>query len=303
VIPMKPDTETASRLAPPDTDLLLDRPMNDFVVFTDLNGSLLDGETYSFASAMQALDALRAREIPLILVSSKTRAEMEPLRRRLNHQDPFIVENGAAVFVPQGLFDFPLERARTKSSYDVIELGLPYYMLRDVLKQIEDAVETPLPGFGDLSVDDIMHLTSLSRTDAALAKMREYDEPFLLEGPSALKEEVCRQIVIRGLRWTKGGRLFHLTGENDKGEAAERLLRCYQRQRRLLNKPGRIETIGIGDSVNDAPLLAVVDHPVLVQKSDGSYDPDIHLPGLIRAPGIGPAGWNKAVLDLLERIS
>jgi mannosyl-3-phosphoglycerate phosphatase len=61
----------------------------------------------------------------------------------------------------------------------------------------------------------------------------------------------------------------------------------------------RIETIGIGDSINDAPLLGMVDYPILVQKSDGSYDPDIHLAGMIRAPGIGPVGWNEAILDLM----
>ncbi|HLZ33114.1 MAG TPA: HAD-IIB family hydrolase [Nitrospira sp.] len=274
--------------------------MTDYVVFTDLDGTLLDAETYSFAAAAPALEALRTRGIPFIPVSSKTRAEIEPLRRCLNHHDPFIVENGGAVFVPHGHFEFPLERVRTKSSYDVIELGLPYYMLRDVLKQIEDAVETPLRGFGDMSVDEVMRLTGLTRTDATLAKMREYDEPFLLEGPPALIEEICWQIVSRGLRWTKGGRLYHLTGNNDKGEAAELLLRCYQRQQRLLDKPNRVETVAIGDSVNDAPLLAVVDHPILVQKPDGSYDPDIHVPGLNRAPGIGPVGWNAAVLALLE---
>lgn len=276
-------------------------PMIPFVVFTDLDGTLLDSETYSWAAARPALEALRARGIPVILVSSKTRAEIEPLRCKLGHRDPFIVENGAAVFVPQGLFTFPLERVRMKSPYEVIELGLPYHMLRDVLKQIEDAVETPLRGFGDLSVDDIMHLTGLSRTDATLAKMREYDEPYLLEGPRTLIEEVCRQIVIRGLRWTKGGRLYHLTGDNDKGEAAELLLRCYRRQQRLRYQTDRIESIGIGDSVNDMSLLAVVDHPILVQKVDGSYDPDIHLPQLIRAPGIGPAGWNTSVLTLLDQ--
>ncbi len=279
-----------------------DSAMTHFVVFTDLDGSLLDGLTYSFDSAQDALQALRVRGIPLILVSSKTRAEMEPIRQCLNHHDPFIVENGAAVFVPRGLFDFPLERVRTKSSYDVIELGLPYYMLRDVLKQVEDAVETPLRGFGDLSVEEIMSITGLSHDDAVLAKQREYDEPYLLEGPPALIEEVCRQIVMRGLRWTKGGRLYHVMGDNDKGQAASLLLRCYQRQLRLLELPGRLETIGIGDSVNDAPLLAMVDHPVLVQKPDGSYDPDVHVPGMIHARGVGPAGWNEAVLALLEQI-
>ncbi len=63
----------------------------------------------------------------------------------------------------------------------------------------------------------------------------------------------------------------------------------------------RFETVGIGDSLNDLPLLLNVDHPILVQKPDGSYDPDIDLPSLIRAPGIGPAGWNQAILGLLTQ--
>lgn len=273
--------------------------MTQLVVYTDLDGCLLDSITFSYEPAMPALAALRSQRIPLVLVSSKTRAEIEPLRRRLSHHDPFIVENGAAVFVPRGLFGFPLERARVRTSYDVIELGLPYSILRDVLKQIEKNVATPLRGFGDLSVDEVMQMTGLGREDAFLAKQREYDEPYLLEGPTALIEEVCRQIVVRGLRWTKGGRFFHLTGDNNKGQAAALLLRCYQRQRQLQGDSDRIETVGIGDSVNDAPLLAVVDHPILVQKPDGSYDPDIHIPGMIRASGIGPIGWNHAVQELL----
>ncbi|HXX74583.1 MAG TPA: HAD-IIB family hydrolase [Nitrospiraceae bacterium] len=273
--------------------------MTQLVVYTDLDGCLLDSTTYSYEPARPALEALRAQHIPLVLVSSKTRAEIEPLRKRLSHHDPFIVENGAAVFVPRGHFDFPLERARARNSYDVIELGLPYGILRDVLKQIEKNVATTLRGFGDLSVDDVMQVTELSRQEASLAKQREYDEPYLLEGPPALIEEVCRQIVMRGLRWTKGGRFFHLTGDNNKGQAAALLLRCYQRQHQLQGEGDRIETVGIGDSVNDAPLLATVDHPILVQKPDGSYDPDIHIPGMTRAPGIGPVGWNHAVQELL----
>ena len=276
--------------------------MPNLIVFTDLDGSLLDGTTYSYEAATPALAALREQGIPLILVSSKTRAEMELLRQHLNHRDPFIVENGGAVYIPHGLFEFPFERMRTRFPYQVIELGLPYHMLRDVLKQIEDVVETPLQGFGDLSVEAIMQVTGLSHAEAILAKQREYDEPYLLQGPQALIEEVCRQIVTRGLRWTKGGRLFHLMGDNDKGEAASVLLRCYYRQQRIRGQVELIETVGIGDSINDAPLLAMVDYPILVQKPDGSYDPDIHLSGMIRAPGIGPVGWNEAVLELLAQL-
>ena len=275
--------------------------MTRYLLFTDLDGSLLDSESYSFEPARPALDALRARQIPVILVSGKTRAEVEPLRDRLDHHDPFIIENGAAIYIPFELFDFPVERSRRRASYQVIELGIPYALLRDVLKQIEDAVETELQGFGDLSLEDIMDATGLPREDAARAKLREFDEPFLLSGPPPLIEEVCRQIIARGLYWTRGGRFFHLTGRNDKGRAAEMLLRCYKRQ--AMARAEQIETIGIGDSLNDLPLLMNVDHPVLVQKPDGSYDPDIDLPHLIRAPGVGPLGWNHAVLELLNHMA
>lgn len=272
-----------------------------YLVFTDLDGCLLDSNTYSFDAARPALELLAAHHMPVVLVSSKTRAEIEPLRHRLNHQGPFIVENGGAVFVPAGTFEFPLERGRRRSAYQVIEFGTPYAMLRDVLKQIEDAVDTPLTGFGDLSIDEIMHLTGLGLDAALRAKLREYDEPFLIQGPTSIVEEVCRQIVVRGLQWTKGGRFFHLTGLNDKGQAARKLLECYRRQWRLEGALWDVETVGIGDSLNDLPLLLAVDHPVLVQKPDGSYDADVQAPGLIYAPGAGPAGWNGAILDLLSQ--
>ena len=278
----------------------ISEPLPQYVVFVDLDGTLLGTDAASWEAAAPALEVLRRHGIPLILVSSKTRAEVESLRRHLQHQHPFIVENGAAVFIPHGLFTFPLERVRTKDSYDVIELGMPYHMLRDVLKQIEDAVETPLHGFGDLSLDDIMQVSGLSRSEAELANVREYDEPFLLEGPQTLVEEVCRQIVARGLRWMKTGGLFHLTGHNDKGEAAEILMRCYQREQRLRFRSRPAESVGIGESINDIPLLAVVDHPILVQRPDGSFDTDVILPRLVRRRGIGPAGWSDALLRLLD---
>ena len=55
------------------------------VVFTDLDGTLLDKKTYSFEAAREALTELRARNIPLIVVSSKTRAEIEPIRLELRN--------------------------------------------------------------------------------------------------------------------------------------------------------------------------------------------------------------------------
>ncbi|MCG7852909.1 MAG: HAD hydrolase family protein, partial [Methanosarcinaceae archaeon] len=48
-----------------------------YVVFTDLDGTLIDHDTYSYKAARPALAALKKQGIPLIFCTSKTRAEIE----------------------------------------------------------------------------------------------------------------------------------------------------------------------------------------------------------------------------------
>jgi mannosyl-3-phosphoglycerate phosphatase len=64
---------------------------------------------------------------------------------------------------------------------------------------------------------------------------------------------------------------------------------------------GDILTVAIGDSALDVPLLSRADIPIAVQRPDGSYEKSLLkcAPKVRKAPGIGPAGWNSAVLDLL----
>lgn len=276
--------------------------MPQIVVLTDLDGSLLDHATYSFEAAREALAMLQERAIPLVIVSSKTRAEIEPLRARLHDADPFVVENGGALFIPKGYFDFPVKWAQVHGDYQVIELGAPCARLRAALIEIGQTVGYRLKGFGDMPVAEIAERTGLSHAEAGLAKQREYDEPFIIEGiedRAPLVHEIHCQAEARGLRCTRGGRFYHLTGNSDKGRACGILIDCYRQQQD--HAGGALVTVGIGDSLNDLPMLAMVDRPVLVQRPDGSYDPEVPLPNLIRAPGIGPTGWNAALLHLLSR--
>lgn len=274
------------------------RLKTDYVIFSDLDGSLLDAETYSYGRADAALRKVFESSAQLVLVSSKTRAEMEPLRIKLRLPTPFIVENGGAVFIPDAYFPFPVEGSVSCGPYRVIEIGTPYAGLRAALKEIDVDLSCRLQGFGDMTLDEIARYTGLSPDDAARAKQREFDEPFLVTGKDITLQQLQAKAVSKGLTCTKGGRFFHLMGSNDKGQATVRLIELY---RRLAQSRGHeMLTIGIGDSLNDLPMLQVVDRPVLVQKPDGSYDADIVLPDLLRAPGIGPAGWNAAVLDLLS---
>ncbi len=264
------------------------------IVFTDLDGCLLDANTYAFEAAAPALEALRTSRIPLILTSSKTRAEIEALRSQLNHSEPFIAENGGGLFIPKGFFPFPLEGSALRGPYQVVEFGIPYARLRSALKEIEQAVGYEIRGFGDMPPEEVAARTGLSYAEAVLAKQRQYDEPFVIEGPPARIEGVQHEIEARGLRCTRGGRFYHLMGDSDKGAACRYLIQCYRRQH------GELLTVAIGDSLNDLTMLAAVDRPFLVKQPDGSYEEEIRLPKLVRVSGAGPVGWSEAVLEMLK---
>jgi len=268
--------------------------MKKFIVFTDLDGTLLDSKTYSFEEALPALALLKEKNIPLILCSSKTRAEVEHWRTLLENEDPFICENGGGVFIPKGYFAFdsgyPAEDA---GDYILLRLGASYGHLRKVFKELVNE-GFPVKGFGDMNAEEISGLTGLSLEESVMAKEREFDEPFIFAGSEEEKAKLFGAIKKRGLNYTQG-RFFHLIGESDKGRAAAILIGLYKKA------SGEITTVALGDGVNDIPMLSLADHPVLVADRSGKYDERIKVASLILAPGPGPAGWRMAIMELIGK--
>ncbi|OPY69908.1 MAG: Glucosyl-3-phosphoglycerate/mannosyl-3-phosphoglycerate phosphatase [Syntrophorhabdus sp. PtaU1.Bin002] len=268
------------------------------VIFSDLDGTLLD-ERYSFRAAEGALALIEERGIPLVICSSKTRAEIELYRRKLNNQHPFIAENGGGVFVPRGYFaadTVPSEFTLVADAdYQVIRLGTEYAQLRRAMEELRgEGFE--VKGFGDMSAEVVSQLTGLSPEEATASKERDFDEPFLFQGDRAQLPLLYRAIRKKGFRYTEG-RFFHILGESDKGKAVTLLSALYRA------KHGEIVTIGIGDSPNDIPMLKSVNYPIIVKHPDGTFDPRIHLGWVIKADGVGPEGWNKAILQLIKGLA
>ena len=270
------------------------------IIFTDLDGTFLDYHTYSCEAALPALELIQEQNIPLIICSSKTRAEIEQWREELDNDHPFISENGGGIFIPHAYFsDNDLnalaQRIQRTDAYTILVLGTPYIFLRRKLEKLrKDGFE--VRGFGDMDAVEIAQITELSPEETALAKTRDFDEPFVFSGVGARLKALLAAIEAKGLHCIAGGRLFHLTGDNDKGRAVTILTELYRK------KFGEITTLALGDSPNDFPMLEHVDHPILVKNHRGEYDKRIALPNLIKADGIGPEGWNKAVLSVVNRV-
>jgi mannosyl-3-phosphoglycerate phosphatase family protein len=267
------------------------------IIFTDLDGTLLDPKNYSFSAALPAIELVKEKGIPLVFCSSKTRAEIEHWRGRLENRHPFICENGGGIFIPLSYFAEDDMRAvwpkaKMVDEYQVLVLGTPYSLLREALEDLR-LNGFDVKGFGDMTEPEVAEITGLSRKEAGLAKRREFDEPFIVHGDQGKIGALLSSIREKGLQCARG-RFYHLMGESDKGKAVEMLKGLYQR------KLGDIITIALGDSPVDFPMLERVDYPILVRNYKGKHDRRLSLPNLIKAEGIGPEGWNRALFSLIQ---
>jgi mannosyl-3-phosphoglycerate phosphatase len=264
------------------------------VIFTDLDGTLLDLETYSYDRALPCIERLRNQGIPIVFCSAKTRVEQEVYRRELQINDPFIVENGGAIYIPQGYFAFDFNYQKAKDGYHVIELGMPYHRIREILSQIRDDTGVGFSGFGDMTAERVASLASLDLEAARLAKDREYNETLHLDGRPNETRKVLDAIERRGLNYICSSRYYDVTSSNDKGKATRILIDLFN------SKLGQVRTVALGDSPNDLPMLSSVDVPVLVQKPGGIWE-EADTPHLYKVEGIGPEGWARAIASIILR--
>jgi mannosyl-3-phosphoglycerate phosphatase len=139
------------------------------VIFSDLDGTLLHPQSYSFEAAEPALSVLRQQHFPLVLCTSKTRAEVELWRERLGTPHPFIVENGGAAYVPAGYFPFAIDQAVQRDGYEVIEFGTPYAELVLALQDAAGETGCEALGFNQMSLADISLRTALPVNQSAPA--------------------------------------------------------------------------------------------------------------------------------------
>lgn len=263
--------------------------MSSGVLFSDIDGTLIDIFTGQFNTTVKFVNQLREYGIPLVLCSSKTEAEQIELRRMGSLSDPFIVENGGAVFIPLGYFE-SIPNYESKYSiietdnFQIIELGKPASQIRSELQKIRASSQFKFKSLSDLSIDEISIVTKMPADAVSRMIQRKYGETIV-----EIKNDDLPGFVTKvqdfGLKVIFGGRFFDITGGNDKGTAVKILVDLYRRK-----YGGDVVFFGIGDSKNDESMLKFVDFPMLVQRPDGTWH-DLKIDGLDKLNGIGPDGW------------
>ena len=256
------------------------------IVFSDLDGSLLDHDTYDWEPARPALDALRSRGIPLVLVSSKTLAELEDYRQQLDLEQPVVAENGAVIDTPTDYFPDALTSP---------PVAIPRAELQAAYEDVKLAESFRCEAFYELGISGIVRETGLTEQQASRANDRHASEPILWLDSDDRAAQFEQAMNARGLRCIKGGRFLHLMGDTSKEQAVSNLLDAYSQKYPRMS----LTSVSLGDGPNDLGMLSMTDIAVIIpgkHKHAMRLDTDNRI---LQPASPGPAGWNEAILALL----
>lgn len=268
--------------------------MSTLIVFTDLDGTLLDHFNYDFSAANSALSDLKTLGIPCVLNTSKTFAELVDLRQALHHRDPFIVENGAAVYIPKDSVLGQQCELPLKGDFYIKSFGPD----RETLLSLSDRLKADYDflGYGDLSAAQLAQYTGLDVHQAEQSLQRSYTEPLIWNDSNAALEQLRDQLAERGIKAQKGGRFVHLMGDQcDKSVAMLWLMEQYE-----LCHGCAVTSVALGDGENDVGMLSQATIAVVVRSP-------VHAPPEVPnrndawiTDAYGPAGWSEAITKVLS---
>lgn len=265
------------------------------LIFTDLDGSLLDHDSYRFDAAKPLLEELETRAIPVIPITSKTFAEVEQLRITLNNRHPFIVENGAAIAIPTKYFPTIPQHWAEESGFWIVANSKPRQhwnnLLQDFAQDFEGEFETFASIVSDRGLKGIQDITGLSLDQAELSNKRKYSEPIHWLGSAQRKQEFIDKLSAAGGTLLQGGRFLALGDKVNKGSTLLQLVKIYQQ----LNSLEEVHSLAIGDSGNDISMLEAATSAIII-RSKTHMPPTLNRKNnLLISSDFGPQGWAESV--------
>lgn len=261
------------------------------LIFTDLDGTLLDIHTYDWQPASAWLEKLQDNQIPVILCSSKTAAETLEIQHDLGLAGlPFIAENGAVIQLDVRWDDHP-------NAPRLIN-GTPHSDIRQVVNQLRDKDGFKFTTFDDVDERVIGEWTGLNRDRAGLARLHEASVTLVWRDSDDRMKQFASQLMQLGFKFIQGARFWHILDVRcGKDQAVNWLIDEYRKREGVVPT-----TIGLGDGPNDAPLLDNVDYAVVVKGINrlGIQLQDDLPERVYHTSQPGPEGWREGLDHFLS---
>ena len=247
--------------------------MKDYLIFSDLDGTLLDHNNYTFDQALPALNWIKKKNIPLILASSKTYEEMLHLQSELMIDHPFIFENGSGIHFKK----------------KIIQFGFNLSLIHDKINSLNK--EFNFNFYSKLNVEEVIKLTGLSRQLAKASQNRLFSDPIIWLDREDKQYEFINIVSELGFNVIKGGRFLTICSHHDKSNALKWIKNEYEKQHEK-----SFLTIGLGDGENDIKMIEASDIKILIKNNNDH----LKQANWIFSKQTGPKGWNDELLKVLK---
>ena len=258
------------------------------IFFSDLDGTLLDHNTYSLKGALEGIELLRKEDIHLVPVTSKTFDEVQELMNFLGMRSSFVFENGSGIGI-----------CSEGRGYEYIIGSHTVSYLEGLIPLVADFFNCDIKILNHISPEEMDRLTGLGLKRSGFALQRKGSLLFLLsgkgEGDMAQLGKLNDSLFSYGVKVTRGGRFYHLIpAECGKDYGVKKIIELYEKDNKRVSLTG-----AAGDTFNDIPMLKEVDYPYIVKKSDGTWiKTDFQV---IRTEKQGPYGFTEAVKDFIKK--
>ena len=258
------------------------------IIFTDLDGSLLDKKTFKFDIIEDYFKELISSGIIIILNSSKTESELLDFNKQNNLNLSFISENGSSIHGLNKIHQNLPDKVIISRSKNEIQKIYDKNISLDLKNKIVPILE--------LNIDEQKEIFGLPLDKLSLATKRMYSIPVLFKGTDIDRNNFFKVINDIGLTAQSGGRIINVCDNTNKSKAMFKTLQLLKKE---LNT--EIITIGVGDNENDIEMLRQVDFPCLV-KNENFDSSLINIDNLIRSNEPSPKGWADVIKTTLQKI-
>jgi D-glycerate 3-kinase len=263
------------------------------VIFTDLDGTLLSHTDYDTDNIAQLVQQLEQVNIPVVCNTSKTFSEVVELTRDLAIKQPFIIENGSAVYIPIDYFELKPIGCQKVGDYWRYVFAKPSHELATDLTQFKGDFGGCYSLFSQLSTQSVVEMTGLSSDEAKRAQTREYSDPIYWQGTEEQLSEFINEATQAGYTVQTGGRFIHLTKNTDKGHAQQWLVKQFTEHFR---KP--LTVIALGDSDNDRVMLEQADIAIIITNPASKKPVKLTHNKARYSQSPAPLGWIEEITTL-----
>ena len=272
--------------------------MKSYLIFSDLDGTFLHHQNYSFGKNDLVIEKLKKNNNQIIFNSSKTYSEIKLILKKLKlTMMPFSCENGAILYFPKKIFK-KIKKSQSFEDYWKINLtnknSLQWYR---ILKKLKKDFSFEL--ICDLSNKDLLKLTNLKNIKQMLN--REASQLIVWKDNKKKFNEFSRIIKIKYKgSLNQGGRFIQISSPCNKRIATKEICHVYHES---FHDKYYQPFISLGDNKNDRDMLNFAKYACVIENK---YSTPIKLNSLKKnvfySQKEAPWGWRESLMYVDKKL-